>query len=119
MGWSLRLGLTRGRYRTTLNRWSHVFSDMPTLAQRGTKASSQPAFSMPPISIAPFQPNSFSIFMTCCFAAGSFPQIIILTSFDFGSTICELGAGFEHLTIFADGSLGLTRWPREAVGEDN
>src|SRR2546422_8521148 len=117
MGWSLRLGLTRGRYRTTLNTWSHVFSDMPTLAQSGTKASSQPAFSMPPISIAPFQPNSFGIFITCCFAAGSFPQIIISTSLNFGSTICEFGTVLKHFTIFADGSLRWTRWPRESVGE--
>src|SRR5437879_12841773 len=90
---------------------------MPTLAQSGTKASSQPAFSIPPISIAPFQPNSFSIFITCCFAAGSFPQIIISTSLNFGSTICEFGTVLKHLQIFADVSLRWTRWTGLEGGE--
>src|SRR3989442_6107273 len=105
MGWSLRLGLTRGRYRTTLNRWSHVFSDMPTLAQRGTKASSQPAFSMPPISIAPFQPNSFSIFMTCCFAADSVIHEITFPALDSVAAIHGLVAEFVPFTHVVAGKL--------------
>src|SRR5438876_9981332 len=90
---------------------------MPTLAQSGTKASSQPAFSIPPISMAPFQPNSFSIFITCCFGAVSFPQIIISISLMFGSTICECGTELNHLTIVADESLHWIHCPNEYDGE--
>jgi hypothetical protein len=67
--------------------------------------------------MAPFHPKSFNIFIVCCFALESFPQIIISTSLNFGSTICELGTVLKHLTTFAEGSLRWTRWPRESLGE--
>src|SRR5436190_6883425 len=77
-------------YRATLNTWSHVFKAILTLAQSGTKASNHPALSMPPISMAPFQPNSFSIFVTLLLC----PRIV---SADHHFNIFELR--IDHLRV--------------------